>query len=338
METLGEKNLLKEVLRNNLGVKLMALAMAIALWLFATGKYTGELSCTLPVEVSLPQGYTLLGQSATVVNVRMKGPKSSIDYVSELIGERKIFARCEVYVKGRETEDVIEETVVLDKKSFNLPAEVKLDMVTPKKIELTLVRREKKTLAVELQKRGEPMAGYTVASEFFFPAEVQVVGPANILKDATVIKTLPIDITSLTPEQNRTFPWQVPLEQRVVLNKNGKTITAPVECDGVVNVWFDIVEELENREFEKVEIKLLQPPDFPYKVKLEQKFITLKVKGPKLVLDKLTAPEVYVDVSNLKPPGPYKQPLICRLPPEVELDGQLPEVHLDVLMEEVAKK
>ncbi len=332
------KDLLKEVLLNNLGAKLMALAMAVALWLFATGKYTGELSCTVPIEASFPHGYTLLDQSATEVNIRLKGPKSSIDYVSSLVGERKIVARCEVYIEGRESEDIIEETVILDTKSFNLPAEVKLDMITPKKIKFTLVKQEKKTLAVELQKRGEPIPGYTIGGEFFFPSEVQVTGPANILKDATVIKTLPIDISNITPDQNRTFPWQVPLEQRVVVNRNGENITAPVECEGEVNVWFDIVEELESKRFEKVKIKLLEPPDYPYKVELEQKFITLNVKGPKSVLDRLHTPDVFIDVSELKPPGPYKQPLICRLPPMVELDGQLPEIHLDILTEEVAKK
>lgn len=338
MQTREVTGLLKEALSSNLGAKLMALVMAVALWLFATGKYTGELSCAVPLEVSFPQGYTLLNQSATAVNIRLKGPKSSIDYVSDLVGERKIIARCGVDVEGRESEDVIEGIVILDKGSFNLPSEVKLDMVRPKRVKLTLVRRETKTLAVELQKRGEPTPGYVVTGEFFFPFELQVTGPANVLKDATVIRTLPIDISNITPEQNRTFPWQVPLEQRVVINRDDKAVTAPVECEGVVNVWFDIVEELVSKNFEKVEIKLLEPPGFPYRVELEQKFIDLKVKGPKSVLDKLLSPEIYIDVSDLKPPGPYKQPVICKLPPMVELDGELPEMHLDITAEEVAKK
>ena len=331
-------DLLKEALFNNLGAKLMALAMALALWLFATGKYTGELSSTVPLEVSFPPGYTLLNQSATTVDIRLKGPKGGIDYVSELVGQRKIIARCGVYVEGRENEDVIEEMVILEKKNFNLPYDVKLDMVRPKKVKFTLVKRETKTLSVELQKWGEPPPGYEVTGEFFFPFEVQVTGPANILRDATVLKTLPIDISNLTPDQNRTFPWQVPLEQRVIINRDDKTLTAPVECEGVVNVWFDIAEELESKEFERVGVRLLEPPDFPYEVQLEQKFVNLKVKGPRSVLDKLMSPSVYVDVSDLKPPGPYKEPLICKLPPMVKLDEQLPDIHLDITGGEAAKK
>jgi YbbR domain-containing protein len=330
--------LLKETLASNLGAKLMALSMALALWLFATGKYTGELSCMVPLEVSFPQEYTLINQSANTVYIRLKGPKSSIDYVSGLVGERKITARCSVYIEDRESEDVIEEIVILDKRSFNLPTEVNLDFVRPNKIKLSLVKRETKTLTVELQKRGEPTPGHITSGEFFFPFEVQVVGPANVLKDATTIKTLPIDISNITPNQNRTFPWQVPLEQRVMITRGDKVVTAPVECEGVVNVWFDIVEELVNKEFEKTRVKLLEPPGFPYKVELKQKFINLKVKGPKSTLDKLGPPDVYIDVSNLKPPGPYKQPIICKLPPMVELDSPLLEMQLDITVEKGAKK
>ena len=138
--------MLKETLSNNLGAKLMALVMALALWLFATGKYTGELSCTVPIEVSFSEGYMLLDQSSTAVNIKLTGPKSSIDYVSDLVGERKIIARCGVPVEGRESEEVIEEMVILDKRNFNLPSEVTLDMIRPKNIKLLLVRRETKTL------------------------------------------------------------------------------------------------------------------------------------------------------------------------------------------------
>jgi hypothetical protein len=56
------------------------------------------------------------------------------------------------------------------------------------------------------------------------------------------------------------------------------------------------------------------------------------VKGPKLLLDKLNAEDVvlYIDVTSLKPPGPYKQPIKCFLPKNIELVDKLPEVHLDI--------
>lgn len=332
--------MLKEVLFGNIGAKLMALSMAVVLWLYATGRHTGELSTSVPLEVLSPTGYTLLVQSATEVHVRLKGPKNSIDYVSELTRQGKIVARCAPSTEDKKEKDIIEEAVLLDKKNLNLPPEIKVDSIIPNKLRITLSRLEKKGLPVRLHKRGQPAPGYTLAEEFFYPFEVEVKGPASILKDATAIKTQPVDISNITPDQNRTFPWRVALEPKVTVERDGQTISAPVECQGEakINVWFQIVEVLESKTFEKVRIKTLQPPDFPYNVKLQEESISLKVKGPKLILDKMTPPEVYVDVSGLEPPGPYKQPLRLSLPPKIELEGKLPELHLDILKEEVARK
>jgi YbbR domain-containing protein len=340
VRTLEEHGLLKEALFDNLGAKLMALVMAMALWLYATGRHTGELNGTVSIEVLYPPGYTLLSQSVTEVNVRLKGPKNSIDYISDLMRDRKVVARCGITVEGGEKKDIVEETLVLDKKSLSLPPEIKVESISPNRVKLAMSRLEKKSLRVQLQKRGEPAPGYSVASEFFYPFEAQVTGPAGVLKDATTIMTVPIDLSNLTPEQNRTFPWRVALEQVVTVNREGDTITVPVvhEGDVKINVWLELAEERESRTFEKVGVKVLEPPDFPFKVKLHEEHVSLKVKGPKLVLDKMSPPEVYIDVSGLETPGPYKQPIRCNLPPQIELQEKLPELHLDILEEQVAKK
>jgi YbbR domain-containing protein len=330
--------LLREALLGNLGVKLMALSMAIALWSYATGKYTGELTCEVPVQITYPPGYTLLQQSVRELKVKLKGPKQGIDYVSELLRAKELMARCEIAGGGRPAIDLFEEVVMLDRKNFNLPPEIKLESLNPDKVRVTLGKLEEKTLQVKLQKRGEPAPGYVLAGEFFYPTQVQVTGPASLLKEAKTISTVLIDISNLTAEQNRTFPWRVPLEQRVILTGEGEPTEVPVKCDKQVNVWLQLIEQPGSKTFQKVKIKLLQPSDFPHKIKLQEEDIDVKLKGPKLVLDTLGPPEVYVDVSGLEPPGPYKRPLSCVLPSRVQLEEALPEVHIDFLQEEGAKK
>ncbi len=329
--------MLKEVLLGNWGAKLMALSMAVALWSYATGKYTGELACEIPLQISYPSGYTLLQQSTRELKVKLKGPKQGIDYVSELLRTKELTARCEISGEGRPAIDLLEEVVTLDKKNFNLPPEIKLESLNPDRVRVTLGKLEEKTLQVGLQKRGEPAPGYVLAGEFFYPSQVQVTGPASLLKEAKEISTTAIDISNLTSEQNRTFPWRVPLEQRVILHSNGTTLEVPVKCDKQINVWLQLSEQPGSKTFQKVKIKLLQPLDFPYKVKLQEEEIDLKIRGSKLILDKLNPPEVFVDVSGLEPPGPYKRPLRCNLPPQVELEEMLPEVHLDFVQEEETK-
>jgi hypothetical protein len=330
--------LLREALFGNWGAKLMALSMAIALWSYATGKYTGELTCDVPLQITCPSGYTLLQQSTRELKVKLKGPKQSIDYVTELLRTRELVAKYELSGEGRPTLDVAEEVIMLDRKNFNLPPDIKLDSLNPARVRVTLGRLEEKTLLVRLQKKGEPAPGYVLAGEFFYPFQIEVTGPASLLKEAKSISTTLIDISNLTPDQNRTFPWRVPLEQRVLLTRNGETVEVPVKCDKQINVWLQVTEQPGNKTFHKVKIKLLQPPDFPHKIKLQEEEIDIKVKGPKLLLDKLSPPEVYIDVGGLEPPGPYKRPLRCTLPPQVELEGILPEVHLDFLKQEEARR
>ena len=39
----------------------------------------------------------------------------------------------------------------------------------------------------------------------------------------------------------------------------------------------------------------------------------------------------YIDVSSLSPPGPYNQPVICNIPEGLEIDGNPPESHVDIV-------
>ena len=80
-------------------------------------------------------------------------------------------------------------------------------------------------------------------------------------------------------------------------------------------------------------MQIIITPEYPYEIKLQDEFFKVMVKGPKLLLDKLNTEEdvaLYIDVTSLKPPGPYKQPIRCVLPKNIELVDKLPEVRLDI--------
>ena len=78
---------------------------------------------------------------------------------------------------------------------------------------------------------------------------------------------------------------------------------------------------------------MLHPINYDFKVKLKDEYIDLSLKGPKLMLDRLNSKDItaYIDVSSLTPPGPYKQPVDCTIPEGLEIVGNPPEVHVDVM-------
>ena len=179
-----------------------------------------------------------------------------------------------------------------------------------------------------------------MSSEFFYPREVLVTGPVNILKEADTINTRVINIRGITSEQNRTFPWVVDMENAISIVKDDKYISVPVKCEAEINVWFHVTEEMGSKIFDNVKVNVFQPVNYDYKVKLKEEYISLSLKGSKLTLDTLNSKDImaYIDVSSLSPPGPYNQPVICNIPKELEIEGNPPESHVDIVETIVEKE
>ena len=310
----------------------MALVMAVALWLYAINRQTEDLTEVVKLNVSVPEGITVLEQSTEEITVHLRGPQSIIESVEGMIKDRKIQARYVVKESPKGIEDQVKQTVPIEREHLNLPNAVKLVSVYPNKFDILLGKLQQKKLKVNLQKKGEPAIGYAIANEFIFPGEVEVMGHLNTLKEASFINTIPVDISGITSEQNRTFPWRIGIDQKVIVTRGDKNLSVPVTCDEDVRVWIQIVEQQETRFLEKIKVKVMRPAEYPYEIKLQDEYANVRVKGPKLVLDKLGAEDVvmYIDVTSLRPPGPYKQPIKCNLPKNVELVDKLPEVHLDI--------
>lgn len=310
----------------------MALTMAIALWFFAINRYTEEITEVVDVEILMPPGFTMLSQSTNSVIVNLKGPLELIDQVSNLISDQKIKVRCQIPLNINGLDDPIKKSITISRNNLNIPDDIKIESIYPDRVDVEFSRLEKLYLNVRLQKKGHPATGYTIENEFVYPGELEVVGPSSLLKLVSQINTKPIDITGITTEKNKTFPWIVEIEQNIEIKRDGETLIVPIKCDEQVRVWFSISELQEVKTLENVKISILRPADYPYQVTLRDENVNLNVKGPKLMVNKLTNEDVlvYVDVSLLKPPGPYKQRVHVSLPNSIVMQDQVPEVHIDL--------
>ncbi len=310
----------------------MALVMAMALWFYATSKHTGDIEDDLQVIINAPPGLTILETSSDVVSVSLSGPQNIIDNITDMIENNEIKARLDISDSDNVEDDNYKKTFQLTRRNFNFPREIRLTSIVPNEIEITLGRLERKYVKVQIQKKGTPALGYEINSEFFFPREVLVTGPVNILKEADSINTDVINVGAITSEQNRTFPWVVDIEDTITILKDGKYISVPVKCKEKVNVWFHVNEQMGTKIFDNVKVNIFHPVNYEHKVTLKEEFISLSIKGSKLTLDMLDSKDImaYIDVSSLSPPGPYNQPVICNIPEGLELNGNLPESHVDI--------
>ena len=307
--------------------------MALALWFYAINKHTGDIKEDIQLTINAPPGLTVLDTSSNMVTVGVSGTQTTIDRISDMIRDNKITARFDIPDISDVDEDNYKRTIRLTKRNFNFPREVRLSSIVPREIDITLGRLESNYIKVQIQKKGVPAPGYEITSEFFYPNRVLVTGPVNILKEADTINTSPLDLSGITSEQNRTFPWSIDLEDFISVTRDGKYVSVPVQCDEKINVWFQVSEQVDIKVFEKVKINVFHPVEYDFKVKLKEEYINLSLKGPKLMLDTLSPEDImaYIDVSSLRPPGPYNQSVICKIPEGLKLDGAPPEAHIDIV-------
>ncbi|GAX59587.1 hypothetical protein SCALIN_C04_0075 [Candidatus Scalindua japonica] len=324
--------MIKNLFFRNLRAKGMALIMAVALWFYAISKHTGDIKEDLLLTINAPSGLTIMDTSSEMVTVGLSGPQNVIDRVSDMIKDNKIKARYDIPDINNVEEDNFKRTIHLTRRNFNFPKEIRINSLVPNEIEITLGRLESKYIKVHIQKNGTPALGYEINSEFFYPREVLVTGPVNILKEADSINTRVINVRGITSEQNRTFPWVVDIENNISIVKNEKFVSIPVVCDEKINVWFHITEQMGVKVFDNVKVNVFHPIDYKYKVKLKEEYISLSLKGSKLILDMLNPEDImaYIDVSSLSPPGPYNQPVICKIPEGLKIEGHEPESHVDI--------
>ncbi|MBC8549363.1 MAG: hypothetical protein H8D23_06900 [Candidatus Brocadiales bacterium] len=332
--------MIKRFFSRNLRAKAMALVMAMALWFYATSRHTGEIEEDLQLTINAPPGLTILDTSIDVVTVSLSGPLNIIDNITDMIKGNEIKARLDIPEISNIVGDNYKRTFSLTRRNFNFPNEIRLTSIVPHEVEITLGRLENKYVKVQIQKQGTPALGYEINSEFFFPREVLVTGPVNILKEADTINTSVINVSSITSEQNRTFPWVVDIENTITIKKDDKYISVPVKCEEKINVWFHVNEQMGTKIFDNIKVNIVHPVNYDYKVTLKEEFISLRLKGSKLSLDMLNSKDImaYIDVSSLSPPGPYNQPVICNLPVGLELEGSPPESHVDIVEALVEKE
>ncbi|MEK7776740.1 MAG: hypothetical protein AAB331_05115 [Planctomycetota bacterium] len=85
--------MIKEIFTGNVLTKLMAFVMAIALWLYAINRHTGDVREMVNLNISVPEGITIQEQSAKEVALHLRGPQHIIDNLSVMIKANKILAK-----------------------------------------------------------------------------------------------------------------------------------------------------------------------------------------------------------------------------------------------------
>ncbi len=182
-------------LTTNLGYKILALVIAVLLWVIAQGSSSIERGFDIPVEFSgIPDGLVLTEDSADMINVRVLGSRAAL---RNLQPERMRYS-----VDVSESRPGVSEFEV-DVSKLDLPRGARLVSRSPSRIEVTFERKASKTVRVRPELDGEVAPGFELKGADVEPPRVRVSGPASEVLRLSEVPTETIDVAGLTEDTVR---------------------------------------------------------------------------------------------------------------------------------------
>lgn len=291
---------------SNVGVKLLALFVALAIWFNAIGQREVERNFIVPLEfVNVPDTLTVTGRIPTEVQLVVTGMRRDLLWME--------FKRIGVSINmhrappGRFSQRLSVSDVLL-------PSGIEtrnVRILSPLLIDVTLERlvRERVRVAVSLSGSlpGNQLLGSVPEAS---PGWVMVSGPESVVEHLDKVFTKPIDLGKIRESITR----------QVELDYDGKTIVC--EPNGVTVPIF--VSERGNRVLAHIPPTVLVDA-IDLVTEVRPKTVSLTLEGPKALLDTLTSRDVSVliDLSG-RPPGSYT------LAPEVIVPNGVEKYVMDV--------
>jgi hypothetical protein len=180
---------LRGYLTDHFGWKLLALAIAVLLWVIVGSEPDLSTFVTVPLEYrSLPEDLEISSNLIESVTLEVRGPSGEL---RSLADERR-----PVVILNMGGVRAGERTFAINDSNVELPRRVRLVRAVPSQVRFDFERRRVRTVPVRVRFANAP-AEYEVARYSASPQELAIVGPENHVARMTVAVTDPIDLTGV---------------------------------------------------------------------------------------------------------------------------------------------
>ncbi|MFQ5786822.1 MAG: YbbR-like domain-containing protein [Thermodesulfobacteriota bacterium] len=283
-------NLLNSIFVKNIGKKILAIAIAIAIWFVVSIESDVEKNISIDVNYeNLPAGLVITNVPQEKINLVVRGPRSLL---SSLSPRNFVFAIDLSHIsKGLSKFDIRTDQI-------NSPKGIQVTGISPAEIKVDvddLARKEVKVKPII----SPPGKGFEIVGEpGVTPKKVIISGPKSIISKINNIST---DMVSTKGEKSK-FTIEVPL----------KTTDRLVKIDGdkTVRVTLDIMETTLEKEFKDIVINFVNFDNLNFEPRGSLK-AQLAFEGPYSIINNLNSDDikVFVDVGDLKNNGKKLQSL-----------------------------
>ncbi len=179
----------RDWMARNLGLKLLALGAAVALWSYVSLRPTAERALEARVDYTqVPAGLEINPDEVDRLTVIVAGTQDRLDDIGPGLTARVDFS--DVYGPGEYTFNVTAERLAL-------PRGVRLVKAVPSQVRLVLEKQVSREVAVEPHFSGTTTPGYTLHSYSVEPPQLLVTGPESRIALLGQLSTDAIDLSDV---------------------------------------------------------------------------------------------------------------------------------------------
>lgn len=283
----SRKGLLRRAFTEHLGLKLLALAASIGLFVIVRGTENAQIPVDVPVVVLPPpdNARMLVSEIPDHVRVTLRGSRSVLNAV-----RRSGLPSIQMDLRHETGHFYYFEADELD-----VPAGTSIVQVAPSAVPLRWVQRAERRLRIDPLMEGEIAPGHVVAGVTVEPSSIGVWGAASEVGRMGQVRTAAVDVSGLTAGRHQRRVPLGPLPEHVFY------------ADGSpVMVTVAVEEEIGARTLEDLEVAVIGASD----AILRPTQVNVTVRGARARLDALPPRRLvpFVDVTDVEP-GRGAQPI-----------------------------
>lgn len=168
------------------GLKLLSVVLAALMWLLVSGERIVERSMRIPLEfTNLSSDLELVGETPTVVDVRVRGSSGALNRISA--GELIAMIDLTSARQGQRLFNVTGSDV-------RTPFGVEVMQVSPSTLPMRFERSASKVVPIVPAVDGRPAEGYAAGRASAQPSTVEIVGPESAVESLTEATTEPVSV------------------------------------------------------------------------------------------------------------------------------------------------
>jgi hypothetical protein len=185
---------MRRLLRENIGWKLLSLAVAALLWYAVVGEPRYVASVSAPLEFSnVPRDLEISSEKPDTISLELEGPAGQLEQ-QDLAGVIMVLDLGSI-VKP------CEQAFTLGAGSARLPSGVRLIRAVPSQIRLRFEERLAREVPVRVHFTGTGSDAREGRARSVAPSKLRIVGPESRVREVEYAETDAIDLTGVTGEK-----------------------------------------------------------------------------------------------------------------------------------------